>query len=153
MHLEASMQSRRSPSTITSALALITTLHTALAPCVRGPLVDTSSLSQTIIIVDLSSTLHNNMSTANNATSRSTTAPWVDWRLDSKFLDEINDYCNKHNTKFSDIVEKIINGLHKVEDILVQYYLVTLFDPRSLIPCDNSPIRLLLLNRLFMEWV
>ena len=97
--------------------------------------------------------MHNNMSTANNATSRSTTAPWVDWRLDSKFLDEINDYCNKHNTKFSDIVEKIINGLHKVEDILVQYYLITLFDPRSLIPCDNSPIRLLLLNQLFMEWV
>ena len=61
------------------------------------------------------------MSTANNATGRSTTAPWADWKLDSEFLYEINKYCDNHNRKFSDIIEDVIKGIGKLEVILVRY--------------------------------
>ena len=110
-------------STITSALALITTLHACV--CTRGPLVDTSSLSQTIITVDLSSNLHNNMSTANKAISKSTATPWADWKLDSEFLSEINKYCDNHNKEFFDIIEAIIKGIGTVEEILVYFSIRT----------------------------
>ena len=70
------------------------------------------------------------MSTANNATNENTTnesniAPWIDWKIDSEFLSEINSYCAKHK-KFSDIVDDLIKGIHKVKDISVQFYIDTI---------------------------
>ena len=68
------------------------------------------------------------MSTANNTMNENTAnesnnAPWIDWKIDSGFLSEINKYCDEdsadHSTKFSDIVGYIINGIRKAEEILV----------------------------------
>ena len=61
--------------------------------------------------------------TANNANKDSNPAPWKDWNIDEVFLNEVNDYCEKHNQKFVDIVdgliEKVVKGGHKIEDFLV----------------------------------
>ena len=65
------------------------------------------------------------MSTTNHAKKTSSPTPWDDWKMDAEFISEINKYCNDysddHSTKFSDIVGYIINGIRKVEEILVRY--------------------------------
>ena len=62
--------------------------------------------------------------TANNANQESNPAPWKDWKINEVFLKEVNDYCEKHDKKFVDIVNglitKIAKGVYKIEDVLVR---------------------------------
>ena len=61
---------------------------------------------------------------ANNANQGTNPAPWKDWKINEVFLKEVNDYCEKHNKKFVDIVDglikKVVKGGHKIEDLLVR---------------------------------
>ena len=74
------------------------------------------------------------MSTPNNANQGSNPAPWKDWKINEVFLKEVNDYCEKHDKKFVDIVDglikKVVKGGHKIEDVLVRP-LYFIFDLRS----------------------
>ena len=62
--------------------------------------------------------------TANNANQGSNPAPWKDWKINEVFLKEVNDYCEKHDERFVDIVDglitKIAKGVYKIEDALVR---------------------------------
>ena len=63
------------------------------------------------------------MSSANNANNQSNPAPWKDWTINETFLKEVNNYCEKHDQKFVDIVDglikKVVKGVHKVDGLLV----------------------------------
>ena len=62
--------------------------------------------------------------TANNTNKDTNPAPWKDWNINEVFLKEVNDYCEKHDKKFVDIVDglikKIAKGVYKIEDVLVR---------------------------------
>ena len=62
--------------------------------------------------------------TANNANQESNPAPWKDWNINEVFLKEVNDYCDKRNQKFVEIVDGLVNkiakGVYKIEDLLVR---------------------------------
>jgi len=66
------------------------------------------------------------MSTTNNCNKDSNTAPWNDWKLDSKFLSEVIKYCEDHNQTFSGLADSLImkaeKGVKLLRDVLVSLF-------------------------------